>query len=114
MVSIQDLIPLLHSIKKPEKYLLLNFSGSVHNYPAGFFTLINKLNIPYYALSAGENSFYAGLVKSVISGKETMFTYADTYNEIKAVSVLISPSGGNPVTLKEVDYENFIEILMQL
>lgn len=32
------------------------FSGSVHNYPAGFFTLINKLNIPYYALSAGENS----------------------------------------------------------
>lgn len=24
MVSIQDLIPLLHSIKKPEKYLLLN------------------------------------------------------------------------------------------
>lgn len=90
------------------------FSGSVHNYPAGFFTLINKLNIPYYALSAGENSFYAGLVKSVISGKETMFTYADTYNEIKAVSVLISPSEESPVTLKEVDYENFIEILMQL
>ena len=53
-------------------------------------------------------------MKSVISGKETMFTYADTYNEIKAVSVLISPSEGSPVTLKEVDYENFIEILMQL
>ena len=60
------------------------FSGSVHNFPAGFFTLINKLN------------------------------YADTYNEIKAVSVLISPSEGSTVTLKEVDYENFIEILMQL
>ena len=90
------------------------YKRQVHNYPAGFFTLINKLNIPYYALSAGENSFYAGLVKSVISGKETMFTYADTYNEIKAVSVLISPSEGSTVTLKEVDYENFIEILMQL
>lgn len=91
------------------------FSGSVHNYPAGFFTLINKLNIPYYALSAGENSFYAGLLKSVMSKKETMFTYADTYNDIKAISVIISPSEGSLITLeKNTDYKNFIEILTQL
>lgn len=90
------------------------FSGSVHNYPVGFFTLINKLNIPYYALSAGKNSFYAGLLKSIISKKETMFTYADTYNEIQSISVIISPSKGKPITLENTDYKNFIEILTQI
>ena len=54
------------------------FSGSVHNYPAGFFTLYKKINIPYYALASGENSISAGLVKAVMSDKKNvLFVYAD-------------------------------------
>ncbi len=54
------------------------FSGSVHNYPAGFFTLHKKLNIPYYALASGENSISAGLVKAILSDKsKVLFCYAD-------------------------------------
>ena len=68
------------------------FSGSVHNYPAGFFTLYKKLNIPYYALASGENSISAGLVKSIFSEKRnTLFCYADDL----ALSCIISKNKGN-------------------
>ena len=54
------------------------FSGSVHNYPAGFFTLYKKLNIPYYAAASGENSVSAGLIKAVLSKRNNvLFCYAD-------------------------------------
>ena len=54
------------------------FSGSVHNYAAGFFTLYKKINIPYYALASGENSVSAGMVKTVLSDKNNiLFCYAD-------------------------------------
>ena len=54
------------------------FSGSVHNYPAGFFTLYKKINIPYYALASGKNSISAGLIKAVLSDKKNvLFVYAD-------------------------------------
>ncbi len=90
------------------------FSASVHNYPAGFFTLINKLNIPYYALSAGENSFTAGLIKSVISEKETMYTFADIYSGVKSISVLISPAKGKEVNTEIKSFKDFVEILAKL
>ena len=67
------------------------FSGSVHNYPAGFFTLYKKLNIPYYALASGKNSISAGLVKSILSNKENiLFCYADTL----ALACIISKNKG--------------------
>lgn len=66
------------------------FSASVHNFPAGFFTLNKKLNIPYYALT----SFEAGLIKSVISGKESLCTYSDVYEDIKSISFIVSPNEG--------------------
>ena len=49
------------------------FSTSVHNYPVSFFTLYNKLNLPYCALSAGKSSLGAGLVKSL--QKRTLFPF---------------------------------------
>ena len=70
------------------------FSASVHNYPASFFTLYRKLNTPYHAISSGENSLSAGLVKSIISKKETLFTYADIKNGVQGVSCIISPESG--------------------
>ena len=78
------------------------FSASVHNYPISFFTLYNKLNIPYQAISSGENSLDAGLVKSVISNKEVLFTFADVYNNIKGFSALISPKEGEI----KIEYQN--------
>ena len=89
------------------------FSASVHNYPVSFFTLYNKLNLPYYALSAGKNSLGAGLVKSI--QKQTLFTYADIYDGVKSVSCIISPnksglefSGGS---YKNESFEKFISFL---
>ena len=89
------------------------FSASVHNYPVSFFTLYNKLNLPYYALSAGKNSLGAGLVKSI--QKQTLFTYADTFNGIKSISCTISPnkSGMEFATgfYKNESFEKFISFL---
>jgi len=90
------------------------FSASVHNYSAGFFTLFNKLNIPYYALSAGDNSFQSGIIKSAISEKETMYTYADVYNGIKSISLLISPAKGNLISFNNENFDNFVEKLTRL
>lgn len=89
------------------------FSASVHNYPVSFFTLYNKLNLPYYALSAGKNSLGAGLVKSI--QKQTLFTYADTFNGIKSISCTISPnkSGMEFATgfYENESFEKFISFL---
>lgn len=81
-----------------EQYTELNevspaqFSASVHNYLVGFFTNLKKLNIPYSAISSGEHSLSAGLVKSVLSlNTEVLFTYVDDV----AVSCLISKESGD-------------------
>ncbi len=72
------------------------FSASVHNYIAGFFTLYKKLNIPYSALSAGKNSISAGIVKSLVSEYENvLFSYADAVDGVKSVSCIISKTGGD-------------------
>lgn len=71
------------------------FSASVHNYPVGFFTQLNKLTVPYTALSAGENSISAGLVKSIISkNSEILFTYADSIPNQRSVSIHFSKKEG--------------------
>ncbi len=54
------------------------FSGSVHNYPAGFFLLNSKHSIPYNAIAACDNSISIGLLSSVISQYEhVLFCYSD-------------------------------------
>lgn len=89
------------------------FSASVHNYPVGFFTQFNKLDIPYYALSSGENSLSAGLIKSI--NKRTLFTYADVFDGIASVSCLINPNKNGMEFLvgnyKNENFEAFIEFL---
>lgn len=71
------------------------FSASVHNYPVSFFTQFNKLSTPYTALSAGENSISAGIVKALISTKnEILFTYADSKPALRSVSILLSKTEG--------------------
>ena len=89
------------------------FSASVHNYSVGFFTQFNKLDIPYYALSSGENSLSAGLIKSI--NKRTLFTYADVFGGIASVSCLINPNKNGMEFLvgnyKNDNFESFIEFL---
>ena len=67
------------------------FSASVHNFPVGFFTLYNKLNIPYYAIASGKKSLSAGVIKSVIAKRQpVLFCYADFDVEPSSVACLIS------------------------
>lgn len=86
------------------------FSGSVHNYPVGFFCLLNKINIPYYALSSGSETFQSGLVKSVLSDKNNvLLTYADDFS----FSAYISKTEGKvKLELEKVpNFDEFIKIL---
>ena len=93
------------------------FSASVHNYPVSFFTLYRKLNIPYHAISSGENSLSAGLIKSMISEKEALFTYADVKNGLEGVSCVISPESGlfkveyTGIPSQNAGFNGFIEFL---
>lgn len=80
-----------------EQYQTMNevspaqFSGSVHNYPAGFFTLLKKINIPYYALSSGENTISTGLIKSIITPRgNILFCFADDIG----ISCIVSKTEG--------------------
>ena len=87
------------------------FSGSVHNYPVSFFTLFKKITIPYHALSSGDDSFYMGLIKAIISKKENvLYVYSDDVT----ISILISKKEGKKFNLNEIpkspnDFINFIE-----
>lgn len=57
------------------------FSGSVHNYPLGFYLLNKHKALSYTALAAGENSISAGLLSSVISKYDNnLFCYCDIQN----------------------------------
>ena len=57
-----------------------------------FSRLYKKLNIPYYAISAGSNSLEAA---KAIATKETVLVYADVYDGIKSIAYRLSPDGNN-------------------
>lgn len=95
---------IISEYKEFEEVSPTQFSASVHNYPVGFFTLIKKLNIPYYALSAGEETFYAGLIKSIISKKNVLFVYSDKIS----IACIISQNTGKELKLKNYKVEEFI------
>ena len=58
------------------------FSGSVHNYPIGFFLLNKKKPIPYNAVAACENSISNGLLTALISNYDNiLFCYSDYIND---------------------------------
>lgn len=66
------------------------FSGSVHNYSAGFFLLNKQKSIPYTSLSSCAASFSVGLLFSVISHyKNILFCYSD-FNNDKIVSIALN------------------------
>jgi len=74
----------------------IKFSASVHNYFTGLFCRLEGLTIPYHALSAGENSLSAGLIKSIISDKtDVLFCFADNYPKIKGAACIVSKDSGD-------------------
>ena len=97
------------------------FSASVHNNIAGLFTLLKKINIPYYSVSSGENSLSQGLLTAVVSNKKTLFCYSDTYNSNECVACLITPYKTdksltvefikNPTLEINIEYVEFINFL---
>ncbi len=94
------------------------FSASVYNYPVSFFTLYKKLNIPYHAISSGENSLAAGFFKSIISPiEEVLFVYADIKNKVHGAACVISKTYGNMKfeydnsQTGQTGFEEFIEFL---
>ena len=73
------------------------FSSSVHNYLVGLFSQINNLTTSYTSISAENNSFSMGLLKSILSDKtNSLYCYVDKENEkINSVSCLISKVSGD-------------------
>lgn len=69
----------------------ISFSASVHNYLAGIISLVKHSTIPYYSISAGENSLSSGLIKSIISKKRVLYCCADNFEKEQSVAMVISP-----------------------
>lgn len=73
------------------------FTCSVHNYSVGFFVRDRQKTITYNALSAHENSIFAGLLACVISDYDNnLFCYSDTSEGIiKSLGLNISNKGSD-------------------
>ena len=83
------------------------FSGSVHNYSAGFFLLNKKKAIPYNALASGNCSISAGLLSAVVSKYDvTSFCYVDPKGD-NYVALALNVSK-NPLKTSE-KYRLFIQ-----
>lgn len=65
------------------------FSSSVHNSAIGTFSLLNKVNSKYTAVSAGKNSLSNGFMEAVTENSPTLFCFADTLPHPASVSCLI-------------------------
>lgn len=97
------------------------FSSSVHNNTIGTFSLLNKINSKYSAVSAGEYSLSNGFLEAITTDETTLFCYADTIPDTKSVSCLIgniSKANADEVELilqKNDDvgdeFKNFIKFL---
>lgn len=53
------------------------FSASVHNAAPGAFSLLTKNHAPYTAISARARSLEAGVLETLVQGRETIFVYAE-------------------------------------
>ena len=80
--EVERLIKLISQYQEEKEVSPNVFSGSVHNYPVGFFLLNEKNPISYTAISSGENSVSSGLLTSVISNFDNiLYCYADVKDD---------------------------------
>lgn len=95
--EVDRLIKIISQYKETQDASPNTFSGSVHNYPAGFFLMNIKKSIPYTAVSACQDSICAGLISAVISNYENvLFCHADVYgSQNYALALNLSKSDKN-------------------
>lgn len=54
------------------------FSSSVHNFPVGFFSILKKISIPTYSLSASDDSFQNAFLAALCSkNKRILFCHEE-------------------------------------
>lgn len=121
----ERLSKLTEQFKTENEVSPIGFSASVHNNTIGVFSLLNKINAPYTAISAGENTLVNTLCEGIFQlkeNKEVLLCCADSFEgENFAVAALISkkPSENSlkikvtnsHKTLKNTDYKAFSEFL---
>lgn len=74
----EKLVKIIEQYKIDKEVSPNNFSGSVHNFPVGFFLLNKKNPIPYNAISSDENNISYGLLTSLISNfSNILYCYSD-------------------------------------
>ena len=96
-----------------EQYLCCNtvsplgFTNSVHNTSAGAFTLLNKINQKYNAVSAGENSLSAGLIEAITEQKSSLICCADAakQDDFKGVALSLGKTDMHNSDCIEVTFE---------
>ena len=97
--EVERLIKLISQYQEEKEVSPNVFSGSVHNYPVGFFLLNEKNPISYTAISSGENSVSSGLLTSVISNFDNiLYCYADIKDD-KVTALAINISKNNTSSL---------------
>ena len=86
------LIKIINQYKEEKQASPNVFSASVHNYPVSFFLSYIKKEIPYNALSSGENSISCGLISAIASKYDNLiFCYSDFYKDkIEGLALNIS------------------------
>lgn len=95
--EVERLIKLINQYQEEKEVSPNIFSGSVHNYPIGFFLLNEKNPIPYTAISSSEQSLSSGLLTSVISNFDNiLYCYADINNDNTAAMALNISKNYNP------------------
>ncbi len=73
---LNDCIKLFDSLNSGMGVSPNGFSSSVHNFPMGMFSIVEKNKSPYTAIAAGENSLEAGLLEAFLETSEVLFVYA--------------------------------------
>lgn len=91
------------SIKIIEQYTKENtaspteFMLSVHNTIPSVFSILNKITNSYNSISAGDNSFYAGILDGImqIESADSLVCYVDSENKNYAAALLLSKNPEN-------------------
>ena len=110
--EVERLIKIINQYRENNEVSPNTFSGSVHNYPVGFFLFNKQVSIPYNAVSSCENSISMGLLTSVISEYDNkIFCYSDIDdNNAKSFAINLSKNKKNNSAKYLIKVQNNNEI----
>ena len=110
--EVERLIKIINQYRENNEVSPNTFSGSVDNYPVGFFLFNKQVSIPYNAVSSCENSISMGLLTSVISEYDNIiFCYSDIDdNNAKSFAINLSKNKKNNSAKYLIKVQNNNEI----